>query len=76
MDLSGKYARYQVYVLRLWQEPGDTREHSATWRFVLEEPKTGQRRGFADFGALMDFLKTEIQMQEERWNPHINGSLI
>jgi len=53
-----------VYVLRLWQEPGDTGEDSATWRFVLEEPKTGQRRGFADFSALMDFLKTEIQMQE------------
>jgi len=34
------------------------------WRFVLEEPKTGQRRGFADFSALMDFLKTEMQMQE------------
>jgi hypothetical protein len=53
-----------VFVLRLWQEPGDIREHPATWRFVLEEPRTGQRRGFADFSALMDFLKTEIQIRE------------
>jgi len=53
-----------VYVLRLWQEPDDTGEHSARWRFVLEEPKTGQRRGFADLSALVDFLKTELQMQE------------
>jgi hypothetical protein len=48
-----------VYVLRLWQEPGDTRAHSATWRCVLEEPKTGQRRGFRDLAALMDFLAME-----------------
>ena len=64
MNQSGTHSRYQVYVLRLWQEPGDTREHSAMWRFVLEEPKTGQRRGFADFSALMDFLKSEMQMRE------------
>ena len=51
-------------MLRLWQEPGDASEHSASWRFVLEEPKTGQRRGFTDFGALMDFLKTEMQFRE------------
>ena len=64
MNQSARNWRYQVYVLRLWQEPGDTREHCATWRFVLEEPKTGQRRGFADFSALSDFLKTEMQLQE------------
>ena len=64
MNQSGSHSRYQVYVLRLWQEPGEPEEHSATWRFVLEEPKTGQRRGFADFSTLIDFLKSEMQMQE------------
>ena len=64
MNQSGKHSRYQVYVLRLWQEPGNTGEPSAAWRFVLEEPKTGQRRGFADFSTLIDFLKSEMQMQE------------
>jgi len=54
-----------VYVLRLWQEPGDTQESSAAWRFVLEEPKTGQRRGFSDLATLMDFLK----MEQERGEP-------
>ena len=65
MNPSGRHSRYQVYVLRLWQEPGDTQEPSAAWRFVLEEPKTGQRRGFRDLVALMDFLK----MEQERGEP-------
>ena len=64
MNPTGTHSRYQVYVLRLWQEPDDTREHSATWRFVLEEPKTGQRRGFRDLAALMDFLKMEQERGE------------
>ena len=64
MNPSGRHSRYQVFVLRLWQEPGEIQEPSATWRYVLEEPKTGQRRGFADFNALMDFLKSEIQIRE------------
>ena len=28
---------------------------------ALEEPKTGQRRGFANFAALMAFLEGELQ---------------
>ena len=64
MNPSNRHALYQVYVLRLWQEPGEPREDCAMWRFVLEEPKTGQRRGFVDFSALIDFLKSEMQLQE------------
>ena len=65
MNQSARNWRYQVYVLRLWQEPGDAREHCATWRYVLEEPKTRQRRGFSDLATLMDFLK----MEQERGEP-------
>jgi len=54
-----------VYVLRLWQESGDTQEQCAPWRFVMEEPKTGQRRGFRDLAALMDFLKMEQEGGEK-----------
>jgi hypothetical protein len=52
-------SRYQVYVLHSWREPADPVEHTPTWRFILEEPKTGQRRGFKDLAALMDFLVME-----------------
>ena len=64
MNQSGTHSLYQVYVLRLWQEPAELSEPPSTWRYVLEEPKTGQRRGFADFSTLIDFLKSEMQMQE------------
>ena len=61
MNRSGDRSRYHVYMLRLWREPTEAEAPSATWRFVLEEPKTGQRRGFADFWALMEFLERELQ---------------
>ena len=64
IEPSDKQSRYQVYVLRLWREPAGTIELAPTWRFIIEEPKTRQRRGFADFSALMDFLKSEMQMRE------------
>ncbi len=53
-----------MYVLRLWREQAASAEHLAEWRFVLEEPKTGQRRGFAGLDALMAFLEIELQGQE------------
>ena len=55
--VSGFCPWHDVYVLRLWRELTE----AEAWRFVLEEPQTGQRRGFADFGALMEFLKRELQ---------------
>jgi len=54
-----------VYILRLWQEPSDSAAHLASWRLIIEEPKTRQRRGFRDLAALMDFLK----MEQERGEP-------
>jgi len=57
-----------VYVLRLWQEPAELSENPSTWRYVLEEPKTGQRRGFRDLAALMDFLEMELQKGEPMGN--------
>ena len=65
MDSFGGSSHYQVYVLRLWWERAESPERPPiTWRFVLEEPRTGQRRGFASFGALMDFLAGELDKQE------------
>ena len=30
------------------------------WRFSLEDPRTGQRRGFADLEALVVYLEQEM----------------
>ncbi|MCA9971623.1 MAG: hypothetical protein KC425_15470 [Anaerolineales bacterium] len=46
---------YVIYLLRLWMDGED----AATWRFSLEDPRTGARRGFASLDDLMAFLQQE-----------------
>jgi hypothetical protein len=72
LNRSGERSRYQVYILRLWREPADPPGKPTPWRFVLEEPKTGQRRGFKDFDALMGFLAMELQRQDALENESFN----
>jgi hypothetical protein len=49
-------SRYCSYLLRCWQEESVVHAGSAAWRFSLEDPRTGERHGFAAFEALMAFL--------------------
>ena len=51
--------RYCSYLLRCWQERS-LRQSAADWRFSLEDPHTGQRRGFVTFEALVAFLRQEL----------------
>jgi hypothetical protein len=51
---------YQSYLLTLWQERSRDRNLPVVWRFSLEDPHTGRRRGFADLEALVASLKEEI----------------
>jgi len=49
--------RYQSYLLRCWEE----RDADLTlWRFSLEDPRTGQRRGFANLTELVIALHMEL----------------
>jgi len=54
--------RYLAYLLRLWQT-GD--EGEQVWRASLEVPGTGERHGFADMQDLVDFLMTQINMEQD-----------
>jgi hypothetical protein len=36
------------------------------WRFRLENPRTGQCRGFADLAALVEALKEEMASYDEK----------
>ncbi|MCJ7548150.1 MAG: hypothetical protein MUQ30_00525 [Anaerolineae bacterium] len=49
--------RYQSYLLRMW---GTGSYGDETWRFLLENPHTGERHGFGDLGALCAFLRRQI----------------
>ena len=53
--------RYQAYLLRLWQERTQRPSGPAVWRFSLEEPQTGIRRGFASLEAVMAFIERQIE---------------
>ena len=50
--------RYYSYLLRLWQVDG---AGSPIWRASLEDPHTGERRGFADLESLFAFLKEQME---------------
>lgn len=53
--------RYQTYLLRCWQERSQQEEEVVVvWRFSLENPHTGRRRGFASLEALLASLRTEL----------------
>lgn len=61
-----KPPRYQTYLLRCWQERSQQDEGLVVvWRFSLEDPRTGQRRGFASLEALLASLKTELSNDKE-----------
>lgn len=49
---------YYSYLLRLWQED----RLCPNWRMSIENVHTGERRGFASFGDLLDFLQQETRL--------------
>jgi hypothetical protein len=52
--------RYRSYVLRFWEERGHARDRASTWRFSLEDPHTGQRRGFAGLEEVIAAIRSEL----------------
>ncbi|MFN8457939.1 MAG: hypothetical protein U0401_25360 [Anaerolineae bacterium] len=61
-----KPPRYLGYLLRCWQERGQHVNSWAVWRFSLEDPHTGRRRGFANLEALIAFLQAELTDDENK----------
>ena len=52
-------APYRAWLLRCWHERGAAGPGGG-WRFSLEEPGTGVRRGFASLAALLAFLEATL----------------
>jgi hypothetical protein len=57
-------SRYRAYLLRFWEECRGQPGLPGTWRFSLEDPHTGQRRGFASLERLVAFLQQEMESGE------------
>lgn len=49
-----------VYVLRFWAEESRCLPHK-NWRFVLQDPQTGQRVGFTTLEALTRYLLQQAE---------------
>ncbi len=50
---------YQVFLLRQWQEQ-ELEDRLPVWRFMLENPLTGARRGFGNIRDLAAFLEEQM----------------
>jgi hypothetical protein len=54
--MNSEQRSYLSYLLRLWQTKGGG---EGTWRACLEDPRTGERKGFAHLTDLFTFLEQE-----------------
>lgn len=53
MMLSKKNGQYDSYLLRIWR--GDEKKQ---WRWMLQNVRTGEQKGFRDMDALVRFLSS------------------
>jgi hypothetical protein len=60
MTFVKKPPRYRSYLITMWEERSRDTEVAVAWRFRLEDPRTGQQRGFANLEALVEALKQEM----------------
>ncbi len=73
MSVPDEPPSYHVFLMRCWEEHSDYPESDA-WRFSLQDPGTGQRRGFASLEALLAFLTNQFGaggkgQVEDEWQP-------
>lgn len=52
--------RYEAYVLRRWEVRGTVVGSEATWRFSVEDSRTGEKHGFADLEVLLSYLRSRL----------------
>lgn len=56
-----RFPRYHSYLLRFWQE--DSIANS--WRFMLENPHSGETKAFTSYTELMSFLEVEMARESD-----------
>lgn len=56
---------YRSFLLRCWQGRGRYTGSQGSWRYSLEDPVTGQKRGFTDLQALLAFIELELDRERQ-----------
>jgi hypothetical protein len=61
LDSPQRALRYRSYIVRCWQEASvHAGRRTKLWRFSLQDPHTGLRRGFVTLEALLVSLQEEM----------------
>ena len=61
MQIFERPPHYRSYLITFWEERSQDSDRPAVWRFSLEDPRSGDRRGFPDLEMLVAALKQELQ---------------
>jgi predicted ester cyclase len=56
---------YRIYLLTVWQERSRSPPEQITWRFRLEDPRTGRQQAFTDAATFMSALQKLIVSGQE-----------
>jgi hypothetical protein len=57
--------RYDAYVLHRWEVRGTDAGSETKWRFSIEDPRTGEKHGFADVDVLLSYLRSRLTGEPE-----------
>ncbi len=68
MKQSFSDVHYQVFLLKQWQERDSMGNRLPVWRFVVESPSTGARRGFRSTRDLAAFLEEQMAVISKQTN--------
>jgi hypothetical protein len=60
--MNNREEKYLSYMLRLWQAVS---EAGGSWRASLEDPRTGQRTGFAELEDLFGYLAKRTRGEQD-----------
>ncbi len=60
MLILGRPPRYCAYLLRCWEAADRGSDLLPAWRYSLEDPHSGERRGFASLDALVAHLRADL----------------
>jgi hypothetical protein len=66
MTIYDKPPHYSSYLLTFWEERSQDSKVPKVWRLSLEDPRIGQRFGFADLEALVAFMRMELERAQEK----------
>lgn len=66
MSIQSEEARYRTFLLTVW------REDDENLRFMLQDPRSGRRKGFSTIGTLVDYLleKNAIALPPADYSDH------